>query len=108
MSRGLVGEKDDDELSGSENEDSLFDEDMEALRRACLLTGTDIAATSTSGRDASTDSDSDDDLQLVRNIQNRFSAFKQLTLLPLASDGEEDDFETLRAIRKRFSAFDHG
>lgn len=112
MSCGLVGEKDDEELSGSETEGSLFDEDMEALRRACMLTGTDIAAACTSGRDASTDSDSDDDLQLVRSLQNRFSvpfdAFKSLATFSSPSDGEDDDFETLRAIQKRFSAFDHG
>ncbi|PKI59997.1 hypothetical protein CRG98_019585 [Punica granatum] len=111
MSYGLLGE-DDEELSGSENEESLFDEDMEALRRACLLTGTDMPAPSTSDHDASVDADSDDDLQLVRSIQSRFSIssdlFKPLAVLPPAgSDGEEDDFETLRAIQRRFSAYDH-
>ncbi|KAK4778804.1 hypothetical protein SAY86_006332, partial [Trapa natans] len=111
MSRGLDDENDDDELSRSENEGSLFDEDMEALRRACMLTGTDVSAASTSGREASTDSDSEDDLQLVRSIQNRFSihlgALKSLAELSSLSDGEDDDFETLRAIQRRFSAFDH-
>ncbi|KAK4750999.1 hypothetical protein SAY87_004481 [Trapa incisa] len=111
MSRGLDDEKDGEELSESENEDSLFDEDMEALRRACMLTGTDVAVASTSGQEASTDSDSEDDLQLVRSIHNRFSiplgALKSIAELSSPSDGEDDDFETLRAIQRRFSAFDH-
>ncbi|KAI3443304.1 uncharacterized protein J3R85_000235 [Psidium guajava] len=127
MSHGLGGGGDDDDgdevSSGSEGGGALFDEDMEALRRACVLTGADAdaAVVPPGGLDsAAPDSDSDDDeddLKLVRRLQERFSAdlANPLTLKPLASihppaatsDEDEDDFETLRAIQKRFCAYDH-
>lgn len=121
MSRGLADEE--EEVSCSDDEgDDLFDDDMEALRRACRLTGTDIsvatAATtaSTSGRDVTgSDSDSEiDDLEYVRSIKEKFSLQSNQSmplassLLSFTSDDDEDDFETLRAIQKRFSAYDHG
>jgi hypothetical protein len=73
-------ELENDDLSGSKDDDAL-DEDMEALRRACALTGRipnhlnnhNSFSTSTAMGDYSAgaaDSDSDDDLELVRNIQN--------------------------------------
>jgi myb proto-oncogene protein len=70
-------EQEKDDLSGSEDENDL-DEDMEALGRACVITGrkpNDLDNPSTSAANGyySADSDSDDDLELVRNIQNRFS-----------------------------------
>lgn len=126
MSHGLGGGDDDDDdevSSGSEGGSASFDEDMEALRRACVLTGADAdsAVAQAGGLElAAPDSDSDDDdddLGLVRRLQERFSAdlANPLTLKPLASlhpaaatsDEDEDDFETLRAIQKRFCAYDH-
>ncbi|KAK9279003.1 hypothetical protein L1049_028585 [Liquidambar formosana] len=125
---------DEEEFSGgsSSDNDDGFDEDMEALRRACMLTGSNpsdlnpssssaAAATTTTTTTASA-SDSDggdssdfDDLELVRNIQKRFSisddfdqplSLKPLNSLPPGlSDDEEDDFETLRAIQRRFTAY---
>ncbi|WKA08035.1 hypothetical protein VitviT2T_025797 [Vitis vinifera] len=110
------GESDDDN-------DSALDEDLEALRRACILTGSNLndRATSsgvaaTSGAASDADSEGIDDLELVRNIQKRFSipsedvpaplSLKPLSFLPPAvSDEDEDDFEILRAIQKRFSAY---
>lgn len=111
-----------DESSGSEDDDAL-DEDMESLRRACMLTGrnpNDLNNPSTSAANgdysagaADADSDSDDDLELVRNIQNRFSisstlcetlSLEPLSSLPPAASDEDDDFETLLAIQQRFSA----
>ena len=123
-------DEDDEELSGSDADEG-FDEDMEALRKACILTGTDPNTLQTSasaaddtdtgkyisGGDAVSDSD-EDDLELVRGIQRRFLActhaeaplfLKPLSTLPPAlSDDDEDDFETLRAIQKRFSGYDQG
>lgn len=72
------------ELSGSENGD-CFDEDMEALKKACLRTGIDLndleIASAENDRPstsevaaasaASTDSGSDDDIEIFRSIQNR-------------------------------------
>ncbi|KAF8025198.1 hypothetical protein BT93_F2135 [Corymbia citriodora subsp. variegata] len=128
MSHGLGRRRGDDEddedevSSGSEGGDASFDEDMEALRRACILTGADASAAQAGGLDlAAPDSDGDDedddDLGLVRRLQERFAAdlANPLTLEPLASlhpaaatsDEDEDDFETLRAIQKRFCAYDH-
>ena len=106
----LSGESDDDN-------DPVLDEDLEALRRACILTGTNPTDVATSSGAAS-DSDSIDDLELVRNIHKRFSissgdapatlSLKPLSfLLPTVSDDDEDDFEILRAVQKRFSAY-HG
>ncbi|KAH7854444.1 hypothetical protein Vadar_013882 [Vaccinium darrowii] len=119
----------DDQLSGSEGDEGL-DEDMEALRRACIITGTDLnslqpssSAPTTadkSGFAAASDSDEEeeDDLELVCGIQRRFSAcnhaevplfLKPLSTLPPAvsdQDDDEDDFDTLRAIQKRFAGLD--
>ncbi|OVA00635.1 SANT/Myb domain [Macleaya cordata] len=114
-----------EETSEEDEDDEAFDEDMEALRRACMLTGTNpdeikdatgtnITSPTTSGSVGR--SDDEDDLELVRNIQQRFSipsdANQPLILKPLSSlppvvsDDEEDDFETLRAIERRFSKYD--
>ncbi|KAH7853059.1 hypothetical protein Vadar_032722 [Vaccinium darrowii] len=120
----------DDELSGSEGDEGL-DEDMEALRRACIITGTDLnslqpsspapTTADKSGFSAASDSEEEeDDLELVRGIERRFSAcnhaevplfLKPLSTLPPAvsdQDDDEDDFETLRAIQKRFAGYDKG
>ncbi|KAK8569436.1 hypothetical protein V6N13_046491 [Hibiscus sabdariffa] len=124
-------ELDDVELSGSENGDD-FDEDMDALKKACLRTGTDLndleIASASADKDrpstsdaaaasaASTDSGSDDDMEIFRSIQNRLalsldvcdpSSLKPLCILPPVSSDEdaEDDFETLRVIQKRFLAY---
>lgn len=123
-----------DGFSGSENDDA-FDEDMEALRRACMLTGTDPndlhnadRPSSPAAADSSVavptadagafSSDSEDDLQLVRNITNRLASSNSndlceplslealCTLPPVVSDDDYDDFEILRLIQRRFSAYD--
>ncbi|KAL3529204.1 hypothetical protein ACH5RR_008526 [Cinchona calisaya] len=113
-------DEDEEELSGRDTDDG-FDEDMEALRRACLLTGTNLddsenpcsssaaaadtttvgaaaVAITTAGSDSEAD-DAEDDLELVRNIQKRFAIVTDdvvapLTLKPLCSippGGEEED-----------------
>lgn len=128
-----LNDDEEEESSGSDADDG-FDEDMEALRRACLLTGTNVddlenpcspspavtATTSGAAATAGSDSDADDaedDLDLVRNIQKRFAivtdnALEPLTLEPLysiqPSAEAEDDFETLRAIQRRFFAYSEG
>lgn len=109
-----------DEFSGSESDDAL-DEDMEALRRACMMSGTDpndLNTTDQPTSPAAVDSDSEDDLQLVQNITNRLAlsngngSCEPLTLQalcalsPAVSDDDDDDFEVLRCIQRRFSAYD--
>ncbi|PON35931.1 Octamer-binding transcription factor [Trema orientale] len=135
-------EEEERDMFNSEEEDDVLDEDMEALRRACMITGTnpdrllhanasspspspspapDAAGESISSAAAAAAEDDDvDDLELVRNIRNRFSTsselFEPLSLRPLCvlppamsdDDGEDDDdFETLRAIQKRFAAYNN-
>lgn len=131
MSSRAEHEQEKEQLSGSEEDEDFLDEDIKALRRACLLTGTnpdDIygnnlftssAAAPTYGdySAAADDTDSDDDLELVRNIKNRFSvpsdlheslSLNPLASLPPAASDEDDDFETLLAIQRRFSVYDSG
>ncbi|KAJ4713492.1 Myb-like protein [Melia azedarach] len=117
---------DGDDFSGSENDNAL-DEDLEALRRACMIVGADpndlgnsgrhspVAPSSPGGDAGAWSSDGEDDLALVRNIQNRLALSDDVcqplslealcTLPPVTSDDEEDDFETLRVIQQRFSAY---
>lgn len=112
----------DDDFSGSDGDEGL-DEDMEALRRACILTGTDLnslqpPANETTASDC--EDDDDDDMELVRGVQRRLSAcnhaeaplfLKPLSTLPPAlsdQDDDEDDFEIFRAIQKRFSGYVQG
>ncbi|XP_021802956.1 uncharacterized protein LOC110747052 [Prunus avium] len=130
-------EREEDQFSGSdreeeeeEDDDDDFDEDMEAIRRACMLTGTnpdDLNPNNnnnhggdeprhSSGSEAESDSDEvDDDLELLRKIRSRFSNFSDfcepLSLKPLSSlppavsDDEEDDYQTLLSVQKRFAAY---
>ncbi|XVE58834.1 hypothetical protein DITRI_Ditri04bG0200700 [Diplodiscus trichospermus] len=112
----------DDELASSENDDG-FDEDMEALKKACLRTGIDLIrptlqldASAAAASAAFTDSGSDDDLEIFRSVRNRFSLSEDVceplsmkplcTLPPVSSDEDaEDDFETLRVIQRRFMTY---
>ncbi|KAA8542784.1 hypothetical protein F0562_023936 [Nyssa sinensis] len=114
--------EDDEDFSGSDA-DSGFEDDMEALRRACIVTGknpndlkTSSAITVQCGTTSESD-DEDDDIELVRRIQQRFSSSTDVeatlflkplsTLPPAGSDDEDDDFETLRAIQRRFGQYGH-
>ncbi|KAI3843396.1 hypothetical protein MKX03_024290 [Papaver bracteatum] len=121
--------------SRSEDErDEGLDEDIEALRAACLLTGntpdeeeieedvhndaTQISVSIPSDKNDNPNPirDDDDDFELVRSIKKKFSIppddgavfMKPLNSLPpfVASDGENDDFETLRVVRRRFCDYD--
>lgn len=122
--------------SCSEDErDEGLDEDIEALRAACLLTGntpdeeeieedvhndtTEISIPSDKNDNPNPIHDDDDDFELVRSIKKKFSIppddggavfMKPLNSLPpfVASDGENDDFETLRVVRRRFCDYDAG
>ncbi|KAI3463736.1 hypothetical protein Pfo_020399 [Paulownia fortunei] len=125
-----------EEFSDTDSDDG-FNEDMEALKRACQLTGknpTDhqLQLSTTAGAangvaiasassEAESDAEGEDDLQLVRSIQKRFAVSmdvedEPLTMEPLCtlppdwsdSDDCEDDYETLRAIQRRFAAYNEG
>ncbi|WCJ28107.1 myb domain protein 4r1 [Euphorbia peplus] len=122
---------DEEELSCDEENDDGFEDDLEALRRACTLTGTNVSDLEDEGRgagnlcsssaevveeeeEAKQDS-SDDDFELFRRVQSRFSnsndSSEPLSLKPLCSihpdfEDDDDDFETLCAVRRRFSSYD--
>lgn len=107
----------DEGASSASDRDDALDEDMEALRRACLIAGR--SPSDLDPGDGGESSDSEDDLDLLRSIQQRFSVPsanaiddppipRPLNLiLPTESD-EEDDFETLRAIQRRFVHYENG
>ncbi|VFQ95987.1 unnamed protein product [Cuscuta campestris] len=105
-----------------------FEADMEALRRACLWTGTspyqaggDSSARPAAAASVPSSPEADegvDDIELVRDLEKRFelSAEVQVPLdvealcsvFPTASDGRddcEDDLEALRAIQRRFASY---
>lgn len=102
--------------SGSDGGDA-FDADMEALRRACALTGADPANVGGAYLDSDSDSGSDD-AGLLRRLQERFSSpsqavdsfsfVKPLSVLAPMDLDDEDDFETLRAIQRRFTQYNSG
>lgn len=104
--------------SDSDSDDFGLQQDMEALRRACSVTGAALISD-----DSSSDS-GDEDRELYRKIQERFSvtndAEEPLNLKPICvlpppltlSDSDVDDcdgdFEILRAIQSRFSDYNKG
>ncbi|XP_022987958.1 uncharacterized protein LOC111485355 isoform X1 [Cucurbita maxima] len=120
MSRRSHVDGGDKELPASEedDEDDLVDDDMETLRRACRLAGVNhedyvnpqLSLPAAGDANLGSDSDDVDDLELLRNIQNRFSIAadeQPLSILPpVTADEEEDDFETLRSIQRRFAAYE--
>ncbi|KAJ4832335.1 hypothetical protein Tsubulata_027818 [Turnera subulata] len=121
----------DDEHDEDDDDDVGFDDDdMEALRQACMLTGANIeenipslsspspaaAAAAASGEAARGSSDgggsvsgseSEDDLQLFRDIQQQFSIRADSLEQPLQDEEEEeeDDSETLAAVMRRFAVY---
>ncbi|XP_064982257.1 uncharacterized protein LOC135582744 isoform X1 [Musa acuminata AAA Group] len=104
--------------SGSDRDDA-FDADMEALRRACMLTGADPSNVGGAGSDSESESGPEsggtDDAGLLLRLRERFSSpspalnslpsNKPSSNLPQESNCE-DDFETLRAVQKRFKQFE--
>ncbi|XP_072976256.1 uncharacterized protein [Typha angustifolia] len=106
--------------SDDSDRDEALDEDMEALRRACLLTGNDPASAfddSDSGSDSGGSSSGIDDVGLLRRLQERFPSSSSAVELPPfikplcarhpQDSDEEDDFEILRAIQRRFSSYEN-
>ncbi|GJY37381.1 Myb domain protein 4r1 [Tanacetum coccineum] len=104
--------------------DNEFQQDIQALKRACSLTGvktTDDVIPKSSSLDDDDDDDIFDDMELLRDIKKRFSipnkkdeeevVMKPLnTILPNDCDNIDDedygsDFETLRAIQRRFPQY---
>ncbi|KAK9929564.1 hypothetical protein M0R45_026658 [Rubus argutus] len=128
-------EKEEVSCCEEEEDDKDFNEDMEALRRACMLTGRDPddidkeeeddddegfnedlealrRACMLTGRDPSDidkDDDTDEDLELLNKIKSQFSdslTCKPLSLSTLPPATVCNDYQTLLAIRKRFAAYD--
>ncbi|XP_043696318.1 uncharacterized protein LOC122646781 isoform X2 [Telopea speciosissima] len=120
MGRVLGNGEGDESLSGSDKDESL-DEDMEALKRACILTGTnpneieDVSAVHAAASDSEGNDSGTNDVEVFRSLQQRFLpqseggaplVLKPLsTLPPVFGSDDEEDFETLRAIQRRFTKY---
>ncbi|KAL3818630.1 hypothetical protein ACJIZ3_004535 [Penstemon smallii] len=121
-----------EEISDTDSDDGLK-EDIEKLRRACQITGTNptdnrLQLHSDGGDDSSeTESDGEDDAddnELVQSIQKRFAVSRNVEEEPLTpkplitlppdwsdsddSEDDDNDFETLRAIQRRFASYNDG
>ncbi|KAK9063071.1 hypothetical protein SSX86_016941 [Deinandra increscens subsp. villosa] len=119
-----------DESSSGSDSDTGFEEDIQALKKACFATGVADDLLKPSPIDADYDAiyesedEDNEDIELLRSVQQRFSiptndfgaenepfSMKPLqTILPSDSSDENDDFgedfDTLRAIERRFSQYD--
>ncbi|XP_031490897.1 uncharacterized protein LOC116257982 isoform X2 [Nymphaea colorata] len=94
-----------------EEDDDLFRQDLEALKRACMLTGGGDeyeAAAPDRVAESGTESEEIDDMEFLRSIQKKLCL--PIDVSARTSDGSsdlvEDDFETLRAIECRFAKYD--
>jgi hypothetical protein len=114
--------------------DADLQEDLDALRRSCILSGADpdaaVAAASSSyltgpstpaasasvasAAHDSSDDEEDEDLALVRSIRESLrltrASPRPICVWPPSDtdDDDEDDLETLRAIQRRFSHYRSG
>ncbi|KAK1298252.1 hypothetical protein QJS10_CPB14g00312 [Acorus calamus] len=132
MASASYDDESDGDYSYGSDRDEAFEEDMEALRRACMIAGTDPNdalrvpsgledGDDGSGGGGSNVDDGADDLELANSIRRRFSAQASssssfdrppivrplCTLLPSDLD-EDDDFEMLRTIQRRFLQYESG
>lgn len=120
----LYGAEDDDD-------DDNICEDLEDIRRACMVS----EANSASVRGMSSDSENEEDFEMLRSIKNQLASSTNVDLsgtqlglsdsdseddfamlqsiksqLALSMDEDEDEdgaFETLHAIRRRFCAYEN-
>ncbi|ERN00016.1 hypothetical protein AMTR_s00105p00025610 [Amborella trichopoda] len=107
MAPSCYGDDKEEEVSSHGSEDQLED-DLDALRRACLLSGRD-ASVSSDSPDKS-ESEEVDDLAIVRMLQQRFSLPSTMDLTKVdgaegtevSDDYDEDDMEILRSVQRRF------
>ncbi|XP_039139795.1 snRNA-activating protein complex subunit 4-like isoform X1 [Dioscorea cayenensis subsp. rotundata] len=98
--------------SSSDCDESLAD-DLNDLRQALTLTGADANAFSGAPLVSDSDSDSaDEDIDLLRNLQSRFSSApagdssSPLSDTLDSEDESDEDLATLRAIQRRFSQYE--
>lgn len=101
------------------NEDDESDqEDLETLRRECMIEGTNsyggIGEKESGYVDSGEDSSDTDDIILVQNIKKKFSIkdklddSNRLNSSCLTISDDDDDFETLRLIQRRFQQYKKG
>ncbi|KAM3268765.1 hypothetical protein P3S67_030729 [Capsicum chacoense] len=126
----MAFDSDDDDFSGTDSDEG-FQADMEALKKACLLSGKDAddlqpSSSSADGHVAGANdvtlSDTTlmrvrmmtlswcvvykSDLPLSTEVHDPINMKPLCSILPPGSEGDEDDdFETLRVIQRRFAAY---
>ncbi|KAF8103701.1 hypothetical protein N665_0186s0069 [Sinapis alba] len=117
MNRGTLYETDDDE---EDEEDDDIGEDLEDLRRACIVSESNsddaIAKSGSVGPDEGgggggdggeipSDSENEDDFEMLRSLKSQLaSSTVPPTGLPLPSDSEsDDDFELLRSLKSQLA-----
>ncbi|KAJ0264357.1 Myb domain protein 4r1 [Hirschfeldia incana] len=109
MNRGALYESDDDE----EEEDDDIGEDLEDLRRACIVPGSnsdDVIPKSGGGGEGEVPSDSEneeDDFEMLRSLKSQLATSTDpppVGLPSLPSDSEsDDDFELLRTLKSQLA-----
>ncbi|XP_048614399.1 snRNA-activating protein complex subunit 4-like isoform X2 [Brassica napus] len=111
MNRGALYESDDDE---EEEEDDDIGEDLEDLRRACIVpesNSDDVIAKSGEGGggggggEIPSDSENEDDFEMLRSLKSQLASSTGPPVgLPLPSDSEsDDDFELLRSLKSQLA-----
>lgn len=114
MNRGALFESDDDD--DEEEDDDGIDEDLEDLRRACIVSesNSDVVTPKSAsvepdgggrGGEIPSDSENEDDFEMLRSLKSQLaSSTGPPTGLPLPSDSEsDDDFELLRSLKSQLA-----
>ncbi|CAN6885835.1 unnamed protein product [Brassica oleracea] len=111
MNRGALYESEDDD---DEEEDDDIGEDLEDLRRACIVpesNSDDVIAKSGEGGggggggEIPSDSENEDDFEMLRSLKSQLASSTGPPVgLPLPSDSEsDDDFELLRSLKSQLA-----
>ncbi|CAN8258937.1 unnamed protein product [Cochlearia groenlandica] len=123
MSRKRLYEDVDDDDDEEEEEEDDIGEDLEELRRACMVSDAnpqEIAKIGSVGADyggdgggggIQSDSEEEDDFEMLRSIKSQLESSKDVrsdpplvvSSLPWDSENEDDDFEMLRSIKSQLS-----
>lgn len=114
MNRGALFESDDDD--DEEEDDDGIGEDLEDLRRACIVSesNSDVVTPKSAsvepdgggrGGEIPSDSENEDDFEMLRSLKSQLASSTSPPVgLPLPSDSEsDDDFELLRSLKSQLA-----